>query len=158
MSGTPPVTPLGTIRSMPEESRDTRNTLSRVSDEAAELLAVENRHRSQAEALAQAMYEAYKAGHTWGEIASAAGLASPKTARSRAERAMDAVDLSPSVRWRQTHGDAVPRPRPTPPGISISEAARRLGITRNTVYAWIKNGKLTSTADDAGRPRVLLDD
>ncbi|RYC10551.1 excisionase family DNA-binding protein [Nocardioides zhouii] len=143
---------------MPDESPDARDKLSRVSAEAAELVEVENRHRSQAAALAQAMYEASKAGHTWGEIARAAGLASPKTARSRAERAMDAADLSPSVRWRHAHGDAVPRPAPESPGISVTEAARRLGITRNTVYAWINNGKLQSAEDHAGRPRVLLDE
>lgn len=136
---------------------DDSDPLGEVSARASRLREAEDLHRESASALAQAMFDAHQRGHTWSQIAVAAGLASPKTARTRAERAMDPADLSPSVRWRQTRGQA-PRPKTDPPGVSISEAARRLEITRKTVYAWIEKGKLRTATDEAGRPRVLLDD
>lgn len=141
---------------MPKTPRP-RDALSRVTKKASRLSEVEELHRTSAADLSQAMYDARQDGHTWTEIAMAAGLDSPKTARSRAERSMDAADLSPSVRWRRERGRA-PRPKVTPPGLSVTEAAERLGVTRRTVYNRIANGKLTTTTDQSGRTRVILDD
>jgi excisionase family DNA binding protein len=141
---------------MPEAPRS-RDALSRVSKKAFQLSEVEELHRKSAADLSQAMYDARQEGHTWTEIAMAAGLDSPKTARSRAERSMDVADLSPSVRWRRERGRA-PRPKETPPGLSVTEAAAHLGVTRRTIYNRIANGKLITTTDESGRTRVILDD
>lgn len=43
-------------------------------------------------------------------------------------------------------------------GISVATAAERLGVSKSTVYRWIKNGKLTSafkSASKAGGREVL---
>ena len=132
-------------------------SLSNVSAKATRLNEVEDLHRQSAAELSQAMYDARQDGYSWTEIALAAGLDSPKTARSRAERAMDPADLSPSVRWRRERGRA-PRPKEDPPGLSITEAAERLRVTRRTVYNRITKGELQTTTDEAGRTRVLLDE
>lgn len=129
--------------------------MATVTTAAARLAQAEESQRAAAEGLAQAMYDAHRRGYTWGEIAARAGLASPHTARTRARYALDPSDLSPSARWRQQRGHA-PRAKPEPPGMSISEAARELGVTRKTVYARIERGELESARDEAGRPRVLL--
>lgn len=131
--------------------------MGKVTEAAAHLARAEESQREASAALARAMYDAHKSGHTWSEIASGAGLASPHTARTRTRQVLDPSELTPSERWRQERGLA-PRPKTAPPGVSISEAARRLGVTRNTVYARIRNGKLRTATDEAGRPRVLLDD
>lgn len=140
---------------MPQDPRS-RDSLSRVSKQATRLNEVEDLHREAATDLSQAMYDARQDGHSWTEIAFAAGLDSPKTARSRAERAMDADDLSPSVRWRRERGRA-PRPKETPPGLSVTEAAERLGVSRRTVYNRIARGDLKTATDEAGRTRVVLE-
>lgn len=134
-----------------------RESLSRVSARASRLKEVEDLHRESAAELSRAMYDARHDGYSWTEIAIAAGLDSPKTARSRAERAMDTASLSPSVRWRRERGRA-PRPREEPPGVSVTEAAERLGVARRTVYNRISRGELETTTDEAGRTRVLLED
>lgn len=140
--------------SEPEQHAD---SLRAVTSAAARLNQLEASQKNAAAELARVMYEAHKQGHTWSAIASSAGLASPHTARTRARHAMDPKELSPSARWRQEQGHT-PRPKSDPPGVSISHAARELGVTRKTVYAWVEAGKLRSAQDEAGRTRVLLDD
>lgn len=132
-------------------------SMQKVTEAAARLARADEAQREASAELARAMYDAHKSGHTWSEIASGAGLASPHTARTRTRQVLDPSELTPSELWRQERGLA-PRPKADPPGISVSEAARRLGVTRNTVYAWIKSGKLQSARDETDRPRVLLDD
>lgn len=39
-------------------------------------------------------------------------------------------------------------------GVSISAAAKELGISRTTAYAWIKSGRLTPIEDGNGRPLI----
>ena len=136
--------------------RDDQNPLTAVTEKADQLRRDEDRHRASATDLASAMQQAHASGYTWTQIAVAAGLASPKTARTRAERAKDPTDLSPSVRWRQQRGHA-PRPVVEAPGVSVTEAARRLDVTRKTVYSWLDKGKLTAATDEAGRTRVVTD-
>lgn len=133
------------------------NSMQKVTEAAARLARAAEAQREASADLARAMYDAHKSGHTWSEIASGAGLASPHTARTRTRQVLDPSELTPSELWRQERGLA-PRPKADPPGTSVSEAARRLGVSRNTVYAWIKSGKLRSDRDESGRPRVLLDD
>jgi excisionase family DNA binding protein len=141
---------------MPADDRDDSSALAHVTESAAQLRRDEEQHRESASGLALAMQQAHERGYTWSQIALAAGLASPKTARTRAERAMDPSELSPSVRWRQQRGHA-PRPKAESPGISVTEAARRLEVTRKTVYTWLDKGRLTGATDEAGRTRVLTD-
>lgn len=132
------------------------NSMQKVTEAAARLARAAEAQREASADLARAMYDAHKSGHTWSEIASGAGLASPHTARTRTRQVLDPSELTPSELWRQERGLA-PRPKTDPPGISVTEAARRLGVSRNTVYAWIKNGKLQSVRDESKRPRVIMD-
>ena len=39
--------------------------------------------------------------------------------------------------------------------VSVSEAARRLGISRPTVGVWLKRGKLKGRSDNRGNPQVF---
>lgn len=127
-----------------------------VSHAAQQLQTAEDQHRAAAALLADKLQAAHDGGHTWSEIAQAAGLGSAQTARIRAYRARDAEDLAPSLRWRRERGSA-PRPSSNSPGLSVTEAARHLKISRQTVYEWIRSGKLHTATDEAGRTRVLLD-
>ena len=133
------------------------NSLRAVTTAAERLGAAEAERQAASDELARAMYAAHVHGHTWSTIAEGAGLASPHTARTRARSALDASDLSPSARWRREHGHA-PRPDSRAPGMSVSEAARHYDVTRATIYAWVKSGKLRSTTDEAGRTRVMPDE
>jgi len=131
--------------------------LDAVAVAARELRDVEEQHRASANRLADALLSAHRGGFTWSEVASAADLGSAETARVRAYRAQDA-DVPPSLRWRRERGSA-PRPSSSESaeGLSVSEAAKRLKVSRKTVYARIRAGKLKASKDDAGRTRVLLD-
>lgn len=107
--------------------------------------------------LANALLSANAGGVTWARLTELTGFNSPATTRMRAQRAKNVSELNPSLRWRVEQGGA-PRPAKPKPGLSISEAAHRLGISRTTVYARIQRGELRSVSDDAGHPRVLLDE
>lgn len=131
--------------------------IKRVAEAARELRHAEDQHRATASALAEALLAAHSAGFTWSEVARAADLGSAETARIRAQRAKEAPDLSPALRWRREHG-AAPRPTTSAPGISVTEAAKKLGVSRKTVYARIRSGRLQTATDEAGRTRVVLDD
>lgn len=131
--------------------------IRRVAEAARELRQAEDRHRFSASALAEALLAAHGAGLTWSEVARAADLGSAETARIRAQRAKDAADVSPALRWRREHGSAR-RPTTSAPGVSVTDAARSLGVSRKTVYVWIENGRLQTATDEAGRTRVMLDD
>lgn len=133
------------------------DALNAVTSAAKQLALAEKSQREAADALAKAMYDAHGHGHTWSAIAESAGLASPNTARTRARNALDPSEMSPSARWRREHGHA-PRPDQPAPGVSVSEAARRAKVTRATIYAWVKSGKLHTTTDQAGRVRILLEE
>ena len=122
-----------------------RDVAARYQRVAAEF---ERAEREYAEALLAAHHE----GLTWAEVAAAAGLENAGQARLRAEKAMTPGEISPSRRRR----DAASTP-PEPVGVSVAEAARRLGVADSTVYARIDRGEIASTVDDLGRTRVLLD-
>lgn len=44
------------------------------------------------------------------------------------------------------------------PGLSVSDAARQLGVTRRTIYLRIERGELEATKNELGQTRVLLED
>ena len=82
---------------------------------------------------------AVAAGATWEQVAAAAGLASGDAARWR---------WSPS-REKRLEGQ---RQRqcsvaPDKQGVSAAEAARQLGVSRPTLYAWIKSGRVRRFED-----------
>lgn len=131
--------------------------IARVADAAGALRDAEDAHRASASALAEALLAAHKGGFTWSEVARAADLCSAETARIRAHRAKETKDLSPALRWRRERGSAPP-PTSSAPGVSVTDAAGILRVSRKTIYAWIRSGKLNSTTDEAGRSRVLLDE
>lgn len=139
------------------EREPTRLLIDRVTEAARNLRSAEEHHRATASELAEALLAAHEGGFTWTEVARAADLGSAETARIRAQRAKEADELTPAVRWRLERG-STPRPTATTPGVSVTEAARRLNVSRKTIYAWIRGGKLNSAVDDAGRTRVLLEE
>lgn len=142
---------------VPAKSAGQQRLEAEVAAKAAALRVAEQGHRAAAQQFAEALLAARESGSTWTRLTEVAGLNSPATTRMRAQRAKDVEDLSPSLRWRVEFGSPR-RQHMEKPGISISEAARRMGISRNTVYARIKRGQLESVTDGAGHPRVLLDE
>jgi excisionase family DNA binding protein len=105
-------------------------------------------------AAAKAMLDAYRDGMPWDQVAEAAGLETGNQARLRAMRAKDEDELPPSRRRRT----ADPADDAQVLGVSVEEAAKRLGVTRPTVYRRIDRGELQAVSDAQGRTRVLLDD
>ena len=131
--------------------------LERLSVAADELLDAEEQHRKAAAGFAALLLRAHEAGSTWTEVARVARLGSAETARIRAYRAKDRKDVPPALRWQHERGSA-PRPSPEAVGLSVTAAAKHLNVSRKTVYAWIRGGKLSTSTDEAGRTRVLLDE
>lgn len=78
--------------------------------------------------LAAVLGEAHDAGCSWEDLAAAAQLESANAARLRAQRARRASE--------------------EPVGLGITEAAERLGVSRQTIYDWIKNGRLLPRPTD----------
>lgn len=108
---------------------------------------------------ARALTLAHASGMTWTAVAEAAGLESAENARTKAREGRDV--LTAALRRQLAAANTRPEPLPektTDPGLSVSEAAARLGVTRQTVYNRIQAGVLRFTENEAGRPRVLLDD
>lgn len=140
-----------------DEARHADPVLDQVAAAARELRDVEEHHRASATRLAEALLLAHQAGFSWSEVARAAELGSAETARARAYRAKETPDVPPSLRWRRERG-STPRPQSTADGLSVTEAAARLQVSRKTIYAWVRNGKLATTSDEAGRTRIRLDD
>ena len=88
------------------------------------------------------LLEAHDAGLTWVALAEAGALERPEEARDRAFR-------SPAAQQPIVKGYR-------PQGVTVQEAASRLGVTRLTVYTRIMLGQLKAVADPSGRTRVLL--
>lgn len=107
--------------------------------QAATVMASARREVAEAEAaLALALEHAHDAGHSWDVLAEAADLESGNAARLRAQRAR--------------------RGRETEVGIGITAAAEHFGVSRQTIYDWIRDGRLQATTGASGRTRVVLDD
>ena len=102
---------------------------------------------------AETLLKAYRDGLSWAEVAKAAGLRTGNQARMRAERAMSDAEIAPSRRRA-----GAPASRPAPPGISVAEAAERLGVAQSTVYERVDRGEINATTDALGRTRILFDD
>lgn len=90
-----------------------------------------------------AVREALAAGTTWDEVADAAGL-SPSAAKYRWAGDDDAIaDRQEASRKRKRE-----RPSSVPtdlPGLSVSEAAKRLGVTPQAIYQRVNRGLLEAT-------------
>lgn len=102
--------------------------------------------------------DALRAGATWDAIAAAAGV-KPAAAKWRWQGTDEEIDTRHEAgRKRSARPSSVPTDLP---GYSVSDAARRLGVTPQAIYLQITRGKLASrTVElDDGRTykRVFLD-
>jgi transposase-like protein len=90
-----------------------------------------------------AVREALDAGATWDEVADAAGL-SPSAAKYRWAGDDDAIaDRQEASRKRKRE-----RPSSVPtdlPGLSVAEAAKRLGVTPQAIYQRVNRGLLEAS-------------
>lgn len=89
-------------------------------------------------ARAELMLRLHQEGASWEQIALAAGSVSAGAARE----------------WARQYA----KPDEVIEGVSVAEAARLLGVTRQTVYARVRAGQLRSVVDRNGKTRVLLDE
>lgn len=87
-----------------------------------------------------------RAGLTWRQVADDAGI-SVNAARFLVE----SINITGSTSRSR-------RPQPGTVAVNVSEAARRLGVTRPTVYAHIRRGLLRTIQDDRGGTLVVLDE
>lgn len=85
--------------------------------------------------------EAHEAGWSWAEIAEIADYRNGAVARAQAARA----------------GDVEPAPLP-PDSYTVREAAERLGVSVQSVYASIRAGRIIVADDRAKGRRVYLPD
>lgn len=88
----------------------------------------------------RAVREALDAGATWDEVADAAGL-SPSAAKYRWAGDDDAITTRQEASRRRKRD----RPSSVPadlPGLSVSEAAKRLGVTPQAIYQRVTRGLL----------------
>ena len=139
-----------------ERSDDARaEAVRRLRALAAQIDEAEARLASAHSEMVGALNEARDIGLTWAEIASAAGLGSPQNAWFRAQRGRRPEDQSASIRWRAEHGRTPPPPVEPSPGMSVTEAAEQYGVSRQTIYEWLKSGRLRGVKDARGRTRVL---
>lgn len=105
-----------------------------------------------------AVREALDAGATWDEVADAAGL-SPSAAKYRWAGDDDAIGQRQEASRKRKRE----RPSSVPtdlPGLSVSEAAKRLGVTPQAIYQRVNRGLLEATTvelpDGRRYKRVLL--
>lgn len=88
-------------------------------------------------------------GATWAELAEALGVATPTAARQQ---------LDPAARARQRDyrrpEPGQPRKLDALPGVSVPEAARRLGITPSSVYGRVRRGTIGHTVVDGRWIRI----
>ena len=124
--------PLGDVPAKPEEVLD---LLGRVS---ADLRRIDAERAGVRDRLGQLITLAHDhVGYSWVDIARAAEFANGAIAQQWATPLVEPMDIAL-------------------PGVTAAEAAAQLGIALDTVYAWIKSGRLESTKDPSGRVRVIL--
>ena len=96
------------------------------------------------------------AGAKWGEIATATGNSVSKVrhiALGSGDRAWPSAANAGDPTCR------VPVPKVYDgPGVPIVEAARRLGVSRPTIYVWIEKGTLQTVTTASGTRLVVLND
>lgn len=119
----------------------------RVEQAARQVVEARTEAKDRERALALTMHECFAAGLSWQQIADSAGPAgifSAEAARLKAKAAVqEGKGASPAT------ADVA--------GVSVAEAARRLGIERTTVYRRIDKGEVRTVVDARGRTRVILD-
>jgi len=95
------------------------------------------------------------AGVTWKQVAAAVGVSVSNVrhlALGSGERAWPSAKSKPKAA-------RAPKPRTySGPGVPISEAARRLGVSRPTIYARIERGELQTITTDSGVRLVVVED
>ncbi len=97
--------------------------------------------------LAETMLRCFQAGLAWQQIADSAAPAGISSAEAARLKAKGASELAAGA-----SGSA------EPVGVSVVEAARRLGIERRTVYRRIDRGEMKAVVDAQGKTRVILDE
>jgi len=102
--------------------------------------------------------DALREGATWETIAAAAGL-KPAAAKWRWQGTDEEIDIRHEAgRKRAARPSSVPTDLP---GYSVSDAARKLGVTPQAIYLQITRGKLASRTveleDGRSYKRVFLD-
>lgn len=110
-------------------------------------------------AILQSVREALEAGSTWNDIADAAGLG-PAAAKWRWQGTDGEIEARHEAgRKRAVRPSSVPTDLP---GLSVSDAAARLGVTPQAVYLKVTRGTLTARtvdlADGRKYKRVFLPD
>jgi excisionase family DNA binding protein len=125
-------TPLKQVPATPEEVLELVRRLS------ADLRRVDDERRVIRDHLGQAITLGHDhLGYSWVDLARAAEFAHGVVAQQWALPLVGEVEIEVE-------------------GVKVAEAALRLGVARETVYAWVKSGQLTSTVDPSGRIRVIL--
>jgi hypothetical protein len=119
---------------------------------AVRLTELSTAQREAAADFSDALYFGYRAGLTWAELAEASGLASPATARSRAERSRAAGQRRRPglVRPPSFDEDTIAIT------MSVAEAAREFGVSEAAIYARVRRGGLQAVHNEEnGRVRIL---
>lgn len=120
-------------------------------------LAVEASAKAAAEAAAyataKAIRDAHAAGLTWPQLGQELGGISASAARWRSY----ADEPPPSVVSRRTDGQPPAKFSLGGPGVGVSEASRRLGVSRQWVYELIARGEL-KTIEGTKPVRILLEE
>ncbi len=110
-------------------------------------------------AILQSVREALESGSSWTDVADAAGLG-PAAAKWRWQGTDDEITARHEAgRKRAARPSSVPTDLP---GLSVSDAAARLGVTPQAVYLKVSRGTLTARtvdlADGRKYKRVFLPD
>lgn len=105
--------------------------------------AVEDRRRSLITEARLLLREAHERGHSWQEIAEAAGLSNANAAKSLAAKKSELPE-------------PVTAADPPDGTYSVPEAAAELGVTKQTIYKWIQAGQIRVADDRPRRLRVFL--
>lgn len=110
---------------------------ARISIAAEDLRRIEVEKQGALQRLGAVVWEARREQMAWHDIAEITGLT---------ERYL-----------RHVADQVAPQPSDGATGLSVTEAARRLSVTRPTIYSRIERGELRTTRDEKGRLRVLLE-
>lgn len=132
-------------------NKDREKLLTTTAEKASKLRDLDAEIEQTRKDLGKAVLDAREAGYVWIEIQKA-------THQSRAQLEW-AIARYRGVDTKARPRRTVKNLRDSGPGMSVSEAARVLGISRQGVYLRIAQGKLRTATNEVGIVRVLgLDD
>ena len=89
--------------------------------------------------LAASLATAREMGYSWPDLAEAAQLLNADAARLRAQPSRELSAVADNFE-----------------NVTVTEASRRLGLSRKTIYQWIRADRLIAVTDPSGRTRVRL--